>query len=275
MASCSSHRVGRWWKHFVIILTPLVLLLPLLLIPDDKLPVKANQCLYVMLLMAVYWCTEVVSLPVTACIPIFMFPMLSILTTEEVCNQLMFGFMLPTWFLSMWISNTATTAMMLPICEAILDSLVALKQQKMAHRIETDTLNSINADKSDVETEVERKTTGDAKLDRFAKGMTLAVAYAANTGGRIDTLLDWTTIQNKIPWGIVFLMGGGFSIAKASEVSGLSDWIADGLMVMSDWPDWLMVLVICLITAFLTEITSNVATCTILMPIVSSLAEEL
>ena len=37
--------------------------------------------------------------------------------------RLMLGLMLPTMFLSMWISNTATTAMMVPIVDAVLIEL--------------------------------------------------------------------------------------------------------------------------------------------------------
>ena len=37
----------------------------------------------------------------------------------------MLGLMLPTMFLSMWISNTATTAMMVPIVDAVLIELEA------------------------------------------------------------------------------------------------------------------------------------------------------
>ena len=39
-----------------------------------------------------------------------------------VC-RLMLGLMLPTWFLSMWISNTAATSMMLPIIQAVMKQI--------------------------------------------------------------------------------------------------------------------------------------------------------
>lgn len=40
-------------------------------------------------------------------------------------HRVMMGLMLPTWFLSMWISNTATASMMIPIVEAILTQFKA------------------------------------------------------------------------------------------------------------------------------------------------------
>jgi len=84
-------------------------------------------------------------------------------------------------------------------------------------------------------------------------------------------LLDWPTIQN-IPWGVLILFAGGITIARAFIETGLSDVLAEQLTVVSVLPVWAMVLLLCLGVTFLTEVTSNTATTSLLMPVLASTA---
>lgn len=84
-----------------------------------------------------------------------------------------------------------------------------------------------------------------------------------------DRLLDWQTASS-IPWGMLLLFAGGICIAKAFASSGLSELMGEGLSGLSALPVPLLILSICLCVTFLTEITSNTATATLLMPILAS-----
>ncbi|MCB9727615.1 MAG: SLC13/DASS family transporter [Deltaproteobacteria bacterium] len=86
-----------------------------------------------------------------------------------------------------------------------------------------------------------------------------------------EALLDWDTAR-RIPWEVVLLFGGGVSLAEAFQSSGLSAAIAGGLTGLSALPPLLLIGAICLVVTFLTEITSNTATATILMPVLASFA---
>ncbi len=89
--------------------------------------------------------------------------------------------------------------------------------------------------------------------------------------GSRERLLNWDTAR-EIPWGLLLLFGGGLAIAKAFQVSGLSQALGEHLSHITTWNPVLMMLVICLSVTFLTEITSNTASATLLMPILAATA---
>lgn len=86
--------------------------------------------------------------------------------------------------------------------------------------------------------------------------------------------LDWAT-ANRIPWGVILLFGGGLSMSRAMASSGLAQWIGDSVSGLASMPDWLILGVVAALFVFLTEITSNVATATMAMPIMAGAASGL
>jgi solute carrier family 13 (sodium-dependent dicarboxylate transporter), member 2/3/5 len=86
-----------------------------------------------------------------------------------------------------------------------------------------------------------------------------------------EFLLDWNWAK-QIPWGILILFGGGIALASAVKSSGLSRWIGEGLTFLSGFPLIMIVLGVCLMMTFMTEITSNTAISTVFMPIMASIA---
>ncbi|XP_046740192.1 protein I'm not dead yet-like [Diprion similis] len=170
---------GIYWRSWIVILWPIILC-PILIYDEST----TYRCLYVVAIMALYWVTEALPLPITSFIPIVLFPLLGILSTSDTttcylndttmmfiasiaiaiaiehsglhlrvaftiirivgCShrRLTLGLFLVTMFISMWITNTATTAMMVPIVETVLVELESQGLGKMFIEDEDDTESS-------------------------------------------------------------------------------------------------------------------------------------
>ena len=86
-----------------------------------------------------------------------------------------------------------------------------------------------------------------------------------------EYLLDWHTAKN-IPWDIMILFGGGFALAGGFASSGLTEWIANQLIALQGINLIIMVFMVVLLVIFLTEITSNTATSSLLIPVMGAFA---
>nr|CAH0105112.1 unnamed protein product [Daphnia galeata] len=474
------NHIFPFWKSIIVVSVPL-LLLPLPVISGTK----EALCGYTILIMAIFWMTEALPLPITSLIPVVAFPLFGILDTGAVCmaymketnmmfigglilalgiefcnlhkrvalavlllvgakpRWLMVGFMGTTAFLSMWISNTATTAMMVPIVEAVVAELYKDAEDEKSVRsshttvaISNDSIAELVPDSQTKENpeknlpfSQEAKAAEKEKRRKVRVGIMMSIAYASNIGGtgsligsspqlalkgivqetfgttelnfaswmafnipgviinlffawlwiqflfigfneqssdaegerqvkkmirkkfndlgpvtfheaavlvlflicvmlwffrdpgfvpgwahfiedaHVDdatavmiivmflfsipakpsfwclrpkgetgpekpspALLDWKYVQDRLPWGIVLLLGGGFALSDATEASGLSDWIGQQLTGLQVLPPFVIMLIICIITATITEIASNTATANILLPILADTA---
>jgi sodium-dependent dicarboxylate transporter 2/3/5 len=267
-------------------------------------------------------------------------------------RRLVFGFMLATALLSMWISNTASTLIMLPIALAIL-SHVNNKKLKVALILGIAYSASVGGIGTPIGTPpnvifmgIYEETTGrefgflewmkigvpvvlisiplmalwltrSVTLDEkiilptlpnwrseekrtllifaltafawitrgapfggwselfntpIAGDSTVALAAVVimfmTPNGKGGRILDWNTAK-EIPWGMLLLFAGGIALAKGFAASGLSTMLGEWLSSLANLPMIAMVLTLCLVVTYVTEITSNTATATLLMPILA------
>ena len=100
------------------------------------------------------------------------------------------------------------------------------------------------------------------------------ILFLLPTSKKGVSLLPWQDAV-KLPWGILLLFGGGLTLAVGFESSGLALWIGGKLAALQVLPFILLLLILITIVNFLTEITSNIATTAILLPVLVSLAPVL
>ena len=401
-------KIGFW---IGLILFFLIFLSP----PPQSISSEAWHIAAVALLMATWWGTEAIPLPVTALMPLALFPILKIMDFTEAASSyanpniflflggfilalaiqssglhkrlalnviasisnsattLVGAFMGISFFISMWVMNTSTTLMLLPICLAIcsnikeslpnisnknsknfeislllgiayaasiggMSSLVGtapnivfagfmqenyaieisfLSWMKIALPIGLIMLIStfivltkfIYPSNFNINNETRKKisTTLD-KLGSISKdekkvllvfiitaflwvtrtylkeynifsGLTdsgIAIIAAISlfiipSQNKKTDLLVWNETK-KLPWGLLILFGGGLSLAKAINSSGLGQWLGESFILAINFEPWIMVLLIVTFIIFLTELTSNTATTSTFLPIAASIA---
>jgi solute carrier family 13 (sodium-dependent dicarboxylate transporter), member 2/3/5 len=104
-------------------------------------------------------------------------------------------------------------------------------------------------------------------------GVALFICPSGSKEENADALLEWDD-TGKMAWGILLLFGGGIALAGALEKAGLMQQMGQWLAQFSG-NGFILVLIITLVTIFLSEVMSNVAQVIVFAPVVSSLADAI
>lgn len=89
-----------------------------------------------------------------------------------------------------------------------------------------------------------------------------------------EFVLDWRS-ASRIPWDVLVLFGGGLSLARAMEVSGLATWIGGLVATLGAVPPIVIIAAVTVLIVLLSELASNTAMATMAMPVVAGAAAGL
>lgn len=106
----------------------------------------------------------------------------------------------------------------------------------------------------------------------IAGALVLFVLPSGAPGPDRGALLDWPSAE-RLPWGVALLFGGGLTIAAAMSSTGVTDWLGSELSQLGIFTPFLALLLIVTVTIFATELTSNTATLTAMLPVVGALSQ--
>ena len=101
-----------------------------------------------------------------------------------------------------------------------------------------------------------------------------AIPSGNKEGLKIKMLLEWSD-TSKMAWGILLMFGGGIALAGALEKVGVMQLIGNWLAGFSQIGGFTLILMIVIISIFLSELMSNTAQVIVMAPVLAALADAL
>ncbi|EZA59521.1 Protein I'm not dead yet, partial [Ooceraea biroi] len=86
-----------------------------------------------------------------------------------------------------------------------------------------------------------------------------------------EGLMTWKAIETKMPWSLMFLLGGGFAISRGSVASCMARRVGEALVPLRYLPPLLILAVVCFFCGTITEFTSNVGIANITLPVIAQM----
>jgi sodium-dependent dicarboxylate transporter 2/3/5 len=105
-------------------------------------------------------------------------------------------------------------------------------------------------------------------------GVLVLFVLPSGDPARPGPLLDWPSAE-RIPWGIALVFGAGLSMATAMEATGVTRWLGANLGWLGAYGPYLILLILVGLVIFLTEVSSNTATLTAMLPVIAAVAAAL
>ena len=152
-----------------------------------------------------------------------------------------------TTFLSMWISNTATAAMMLPLAMGLMSHLDPEKDRNTFTFV----------------------LLGIASIDSIIALIAAALVVVFGTVG-------WREVARNTDLGVLFLFGGGIALSSMMNHSGASAALGNEVAkLLSGAPHGVVIIAVTSFIILLTNFTSNTASAALLVPMFASIAAQM